>query len=158
LQRRYGDLSARSDAGHARRWWSLFRVDAADSRATRVVWADFGRRPRALVLPAGDPAVPLNTCYVVRCADECDAWALAALLNSRLASAWLNAVAEPARGGYRRYLGWTVGLLPLPTDWTRARRILAAARRADDDRLLDAALAAYRLHHSDVAALLEWRR
>ncbi|MEX2152451.1 MAG: N-6 DNA methylase [Gemmatimonadaceae bacterium] len=158
LQRRYGDLSARSDAGHARRWWSLFRVDAADSRATRVVWADFGRRPRALVLPAGDPAVPLNTCYVVRCADECDAWALAALLNSRLASAWLNAVAEPARGGYRRYLGWTVGLLPLPTDWTRARRILAAARRADDDRLLDAALAAYRLQHSDVAALLEWRR
>ena len=156
LRRRYDALAARSDAARAQRWWSLFRVDAADSSAPRVVWADFGRRPRALVLPAGDQTVPLNSCYVLRCADERDAWALAALLNSRLASAWLNALAEPARGGYRRYLAWTVGLLPIPHDWTRAREVLSAARSCTDDDLLDAVLGAYRLDHADVASLLEW--
>lgn len=156
LRRRYTDLAGRSDAARARRWWSLFRVDAADASTPRVVWADFGRRPRALVLQAGDPTVPLNTCYVLPCADERDAWAIAALLNSELAAAWLNALAEPARGGYRRYLGWTVGQLPLPRDWSRARAILTSAPR-DDDGLLDAVLASYRLKHKDVAALLAWR-
>lgn len=156
LRRRYDALIARTDAARARRWWSLFRVEAADCSAPRVVWADFGKRPRALVLPAGDPAVPLNTCYVVRCADDVDAWALAAALNSRLAASWLNALAEPARGGYRRYLAWTVGLFPLPHDWSRAREILAAARGQPDDPLLEAVLAAYRLDRNDVAALLDW--
>jgi hypothetical protein len=152
LQRRYGQLAQRSDA-RGRRWWSLFRVDAADASRARVVWADFGRRPRALVLSAGDPTVPLNTCYVLRC-DERDAWALATLLNSRLAAAWLNAIAEPARGGYRRYLGWTVAQLPLPTDWERAMAALAGARCGDDDTVLDAVLDAYRLRRSMVADLL----
>jgi len=158
LRRRYTELAARTDAARARRWWSLFRVDAADSSTSRVVWADFGKRPRAAVLPVGDPSVPLNTCYVLRCADECDAWAIAALLNSPLVAAWLNAIAEPARGGYRRYLGWTVGLLPLPFDWHRARTILSTARYADDDHLLDAALQAYRLTRDAVAPLLQWPR
>jgi hypothetical protein len=162
LQRYYGPLASRSDATGARRWWSLFRVDAADATAARVVWADFGKRPRALVLDAGDPTVPLNTCYVVRCANATDAWALAALLNSRVAAAWLNAIAEPARGGYRRYLGWTVGQLPLPAAWDRARQSLAlagmhAAGTADtqgSDALELAVLAAFGLEYSDVAPLL----
>jgi hypothetical protein len=158
LRRRYGELSARSDAARSRRWWSLFRVDAATPAHARVVWADFGKHPRALVLPPGDRTVPLNTCYVVRCADPCDAAALAALLNSRLASAWLNAVAEPARGGYRRYLAWTVGLLPLPRDWHRARHALSAVYGETDDRVLDATLEAYGLARSSVVALLEWGR
>jgi hypothetical protein len=157
LRRRYSDLTGRTDAARVRRWWSLFRVDAADTRTARVVWADFGKRPRALVLPAGDPTVPLNTCYVLPCADECDAWAIAALLNSPLAATWLNCLAEPARGGYHRYLGWTVGQLPLPRDWVRARDILSRAARESDDRLLDAVLAAYALEHRHVAALLQWR-
>jgi len=155
LRRRYGELAGRADAARTRRWWSLFRVDAADSKTSRLVWADFGRRPRALVLLAGDPTVPLNTCYVLRCADECDAWALAALLNSSLAAAWLNALAEPARGGYRRYLGWTVGQFPLPRDWERARTLLAAAPRDNDDELLLRVLDAYQLRSSHVAALIE---
>ena len=152
LHRRYGQLALRSDA-RGRRWWSLFRVDAADRARARVVWADFGRRPRALVLSPGDPTVPLNTCYVLRC-DERDAWGLATLLNSTLAAAWLNAIAEPARGGYRRYLGWTVGLLPLPADWERAMAALAGARCADEETVLDAVLDAYRLKRSAVADLL----
>ena len=36
----------------------------------RVVWADFGRALTAAVLRPGDSAVPLNTCYAVRCADR----------------------------------------------------------------------------------------
>ena len=136
LRRRYGELAGRSDAAHTKRWWSLFRVDA-ETKAARVVWAD-SAAAKALVLPADDPAVPLNSCYVLRCPNEADAWAVAVLLNSPLAAAWLNAIAEPASGGYRRYLGWTVGLLPLPTDWPRAREILAGARRLDDESLLEA--------------------
>ena len=85
----------------------------------------FGKVPRAAVLPAGDPTVPLNSCYVLSCDDVCDAYALTALLNGPLAAAWLNAIAEPARGGWHRYLAWTVSLLPLPNDWARARSLLA---------------------------------
>lgn len=158
LRRRYDDLALRSDAARAKRWWSLFRVDAADASAPRVVWADFGRRPRALMLPAGDPAVPLNTCYVVRAPNERDAVALTVLLNSPISAAWLNAIAEPARGGYRRYLGWTVALLPIPRDWPRARHILVAASGLADEALLAAALDAYALERGDVAALVEWNR
>jgi hypothetical protein len=115
------------------------------------------------VLDAGDPTVPLNSCYVTRCQNATDAHALAALLNGPIARAWLNAVAEPARGGYRRYFGWTMSLLPLPTDWQRARDLLAplgerarlGARPTEID-LLDASLAAYGLHNEEIAPLVAW--
>jgi hypothetical protein len=160
LGRHYGALAARSDASRSRRWWSLFRVDAAACDVARVVWADFGRRPRALVLPPGDPAVPLNSCYVLRAPNEADAWALAAILNSRVGAAWLNAIAEPARGGYHRYLGWTVSHLPMPRQWETVRDDLAAASlrcaggSLDEDGLDDVVLAAYGVARADVAALL----
>ena len=156
-------LSARSDLRGTRAWWSLFRTEAADGERTRVVWCDFGRCPRAAVLPAGDPTVPLNSCYVLACRDPDDALAITALLNSPLAAAWLGAIAEPARGGWHRYLAWTVALLPLPLDWPRARSILApVAERAmlheppSAPALLEAVCAAYRLKQSDVAPLLAW--
>ena len=92
-----------------------------------------------------------------------DALALTALLNSPLAAAVLNAIAEPARGGWRRYLAWTVGLLPLPRDWPRARDLLAplAARALlgnapSSDELLTAACHAYRLRRADVSPLIAW--
>jgi hypothetical protein len=74
--------------------------------------------------------VPLNTCYVARAASLEDAYALAALLNSAVAAAWLGALAEPARGGWKRYLGWTVALLPVPHDWAHARTRLAPLAQA----------------------------
>jgi hypothetical protein len=107
----------------------------------------------------------LNSCYVALCRDDDDALALTAILNSPVAEAWLSALAEPARGGYRRFLGWTMALLPLPSDWLRARdalRPLAEAVLATGDAvamrdaLLEETLAAYRLRHSDVAPLLAW--
>ncbi|MDQ2768191.1 MAG: hypothetical protein M3Y30_13665, partial [Gemmatimonadota bacterium] len=156
-------LAARSDARSGAAWWTLFRTPAASAARVRVVWADMGRTPRALLIPAGDRTVPINSCYVVPCDDPTDALALAALLNSALAAAWLHVVAEPARGGYHRYLGWTMALLPLPRDWRCARAILAplAARAIEGElpttcELLDAATRAYRLRAADVAPLIAW--
>lgn len=158
-------LRARTDLRGAGAWWMLFRTEGADCARTRVVWSDFGRAPRATLLGAGDPTVPLNSCYVVACDDRTDALALMALLNSPLAAAWLHAVAEPARGGWRRFLAWTVAIFPLPRDWTRARERLAPiAERAlagappSDDALLAAACQAYRLRRADVEPLVAWCR
>lgn len=157
------ELEARSDARGSGPWWTIFRTESAASSSPRVAWSDFGRRPRAAVLEAGDTTVLLNSCYVARCRDAGDAYTLAVLLNSPIAAAWLNALAEPARGGYRRYLGWTVSLLPLPTDWSSARdRLSPIAERAmsgsppDADTLLAAVLKAYHLRERDVEPLLLW--
>jgi hypothetical protein len=128
-----------------------------------VVWSDIGRSPRALVLPAGDPTVPLNSCYVVRAPSQNDALALCCLLNSPVAAAWLAAIAEPARGGYHRYLGWTLARLPIPRDWPRAAAMLAPLARAaiegqtlDPATLADAATRAYRVRAHAIAPLLTW--
>ncbi len=156
-------LRARTDLHGSAAWWMLFRTEGADCSRHRVVWGDLGRTPRAAFLAKGDPTVPLNSCYVLSCDDPCDALALTALLNSPPATAWLNAIAEPARGGWHRYLAWTVALLPLPTDWRRARSILApiAERALDGDvpseaDLLAAACRAYRVRTDDVAPLIAW--
>ena len=156
-------LAARADARGGRRWWTLFRTEAAACDRPRVVWSDFGRTPRAAVLEMGDRAVPLNSCYVVRCAEPIDAEAFAALLNSPVAAAWLALLAEPARGGYKRYLGWTVARLPIPRQWESAREVLAPltrrARRGDvpgAQEMIDAVAKAYRIRLSDIDPLLTW--
>jgi hypothetical protein len=158
-------LTARSDGRGRGCWWTLFRTEGARSDCARVVWADFGRVPRAAVLHVGDQTVPLNSCYVARCPTLGDAHALCALLNSPLAAAWLSILAEPARGGFRRYLGWTMALLPVPRDWTKARCLLSplavrasASGTVGADELLDAALQAYGLESRDVEPLLTWVR
>jgi hypothetical protein len=156
-------LESRADAARSPRWWSLFRTDAARSHLPRVVWSDIGKSPRALVLVPGDTTVPINSCYVARTPSLDDAYALAALLNSPVAAAWLATIAEPARGGYHRYLGWTLARLPIPLDWPRAVSILAPlAREALDGEipdaatLTDAAIRAYRVRSVDVEPLLTW--
>lgn len=158
-------LEQRADCRGRGRWWTLFRTEAARVDRPRVVWGDIGRAPRAIVLARGDVTVPLNSCYVVPARSDDDAHALAALLNSRLALAWLMALAEPARGGYRRFLGWTCARLPVPADWPRARSALAPLGRAaaggvppDDDALDDVLLRAYGIARDDVEALLAWAR
>ncbi len=156
-------LSRRSDARSHGPWWSLFRTAGAGTELARVVWADVGRTPRALVLAPHDRTVALNSCYVLPCRDPRDAHTFAALLNSPLIAAWLALIAEPARGGYRRFLAWTIALLPTPHAWSNARDILAPlAQRAqhghepDSGELLDATLRAYRLRYSDIEPLLQW--
>jgi hypothetical protein len=156
-------LAARADARSSERWWALFRTDAANCERPRVVWSDISRVPRALVLPAGDPTVPLNSCYVARASNDDEALAIAALLNSPVAAAWLGVLAEPARGGYRRYLGWTLARFPLPRDWPRAVKLLAPAGHAAlsgdapaPTALLTLAARAYHLRPADLAPLLTW--
>lgn len=155
-------LESRTDS-RGERWWSLFRTEAARTDRPRVVWNDIGRRPRALVLPAGDPVVPLNSCYVVRARCDDDAHALAALLNSDIAAAWLGAIAEPARGGYRRFLGWTCARLPIPRVGSHAWATLAAiGRRAaggtppEAGALSAAVCEAFDLPHAALSPLLAW--
>jgi hypothetical protein len=163
MQRWRPRLEARRDARHRQPWWALFRTEAARPDAPRLVWADFGRSLRTRVLERGDPTVPLNTCYVLRTATLEDAFALDALLGSPLAAAWLDAIAEPARGGWRRYLGWTVAALPVPNDWVRARTLLAplGRRRAHGDppspaEHLAVVASAYRLAPASLGGLIAW--
>lgn len=118
-------LELRRDARARQPWWTLFRTEAARYESTRLVWADLGRSLRTTILPAGDPTVPLNTCYVLRTASFADACALNTLLTSPVAAAWLDVIAEPARGGWRRFLGWTVAALPVPANWDSVRASLA---------------------------------
>jgi hypothetical protein len=157
-------LERRRDAQRTQPWWTLFRTDAARPDTPRLVWADFGRTLRTRVLERGDPTVPLNTCYVMRTPTLDDAFALDALLASPLAGAWLDAIAEPARGGWRRFLGWTVAALPVPDDWVRARSLLAplGRRRAigdppSPDEHLAVVASAYRLDPHTVAPLVAWQ-
>ncbi|HET9426059.1 MAG TPA: DNA methyltransferase [Gemmatimonadaceae bacterium] len=157
-------LAARTDARRSVRWWSLFRTEGAVHDMARVVWADIGLAMRATVLRAGDRTVPLNTCYVLRCPGETDALALATVLNSPLATAWLSVIAEPARGGYRRYLGWTMALFPLPARWDECRESLARiGHRAmlgtgsmSMHEALDAVVSAYGLRRRDLDPLMAW--
>ncbi len=158
-----GRLERRADARHTRYWWSLFRTDAAAHDTPRVVWADLGLTPRASMLEAGDPTIPINSCYALRCTSEQDALALTTLLNSPLMIAWLAALAEPARGGYHRYMSWTLALMPLPTNWTRARDVLAPlARRAragesvSAEELTDVTCWCHGIQATTVAPLLAW--
>lgn len=164
-------LQTRRDARRAQPWWTLFRTEAARFDLPRLVWADIARTMRCTVLHAGDPTVPLNSCYVMRLSSLDDAYALQALLSSSIANAWLSVLAEPARGGFRRFLGWTVAALPVPADWPRAVRLLKpfgeALTREDSNACgnvttiaaLDAAvLQAFQLPASLVTPLLEWSR
>jgi len=155
-------LLARTDLRPKEPWWTLFRTELLAADSWRVVWADIGRTLRATVLPPHSSAVPLNSCYGVRFDDPVDAHTLAALLNAPTTTAWLSLVAEPARGGYHRFMAWTVVALPLP-DWPRARQLLAPiaarARRGDAVDIAElhrATLDTYQIQHSDVAPLLEW--
>ena len=110
--------------------WQLFRLGLGLA-PTRVVWPDLARRLQASV-PTPN-TVPLNTVYgiVTRTVDE--AWALAALFNSRWYTALAGLRADPARGGFRRFNARVVRQLPLPpasrpiwaelARWGRARDV-----------------------------------
>ncbi len=155
-------LEARRDARSQTPWWSLFRTEAARHEVARLVWADIGKTLRTRVLPAGDPTVPLNSCYVLRTPALDDAFALNALLTAPVCRAWLDCLAEPARGGFRRYLGWTVASLPLPPDWPTARAALAdVGRRLDHGQLspdehTDLVADAYGIPVTRLQPLLDW--
>ena len=113
--------------------WQLFRT-ALGLATHRVIWADLGKRLAAVVPPRD--AVPLNTTYGIATRDEADASALAALLNSRWITALARLVADPARGGFRRFNARVVGGLPIPpigsAAWQQLARCGSVCAPADD--------------------------
>lgn len=113
--------------------WQLFRT-ALGCSAHRVVWADLSRRIGAVVPPPD--VVPLNTVYGIATRTGTDAAALAALLNCRWHTALARLVADPARGGFRRFNARVVGGLPLPRQespvWAELARRGARREEADD--------------------------
>jgi hypothetical protein len=156
-------LESRRDARSRQPWWTLFRTEAARFESTRLVWADLGRSLRTTILPPGDPTVPLNTCYVLRTSSFADACALNTLLTSPVAAAWLDVIAEPARGGWRRFLGWTVAALPVPANWDAARGPLAnfwklqqSGPAPSPEQHVAVVAAAYDLPMQSLLPLLNW--
>jgi hypothetical protein len=91
--------------------WQLFRTALGFARH-RVVWPDLGRRLAAAV-PAAE-LVPLNTVYGIATRDAAEAAALAALFNTRWLTALARLVADPARGGFRRFNARVIRGLPVP--------------------------------------------
>ena len=159
------ELEARTDSVRGSRWWSVFRTESADATLARVVWSDISRVPRATVLEPGDETLALNTCYAIAAPTMDDALTFAAILNSAPAAAWLCALAEPARGGYRRFLGWTLARFPIPADWERAVALLAPLARAaragnppDAATLALAVAHAYHVRLSRLEPLVTWTR
>ncbi|MGE5801795.1 MAG: Eco57I restriction-modification methylase domain-containing protein [Gemmatimonadota bacterium] len=113
--------------------WQLFRT-ALGCAVHRVVWADLGRRLGAVVPPA--EVVPLNTVYGIVTRTAADAAALAALFNCRWHSALARLVADPARGGFRRFNARVIGGLPIPPNdsavWPELANCGARCEPADD--------------------------
>ena len=113
--------------------WQLFRTGLGFARH-RVVWPDLSRRLAAAV-PAPE-LVPLNTAYGIATRDAADAAALAALFNSRWLTALARLVADPARGGFRRFNAHVVRGLPIPRSgspvWDELARRGERCEPADD--------------------------
>ena len=113
--------------------WQLFRT-ALGLAAHRVVWPDLGRRLAAVVPPPD--VVPLNTVYGIATREPADAAALATLFNSRWLTALARLVADPARGGFRRFNARVVGGLPIPPHespvWAELARRGGRCEPADD--------------------------
>ena len=113
--------------------WQLFRT-ALGCAVHRVVWPDMGRRLTAAV-PSAD-VVPLNTIYGIATRDATDAAALAALFNSSWLTALARLVADPARGGFRRFNARVVAGLPVPATpspvWAELARRGQRCEPADD--------------------------
>lgn len=113
--------------------WQLFRTGLAFA-PHRVIWPDLGRRLSAAV-PSPD-GIPLNTVYGIATRDSAEAAALAALFNSCWLTALARLVADPARGGFRRFNARVVRGLPVPATgsavWTELARRGHRCESADD--------------------------
>ncbi len=116
--------------------WTLFRVRTA-SAGWRVVWPDIARRPTAAVLDPENRAVPLNTCYVVCVPDREAAVTVAATLNSTWAHALVRALADEARGGYRRHNAAVIGRMPVPLPGRARRAVVRLGTRAQETGHVD---------------------
>ncbi len=119
--------------------WTLFRTGSALAPC-RVVWSDLARQLHAAALlpPAADGIVPLNSCYLVAVERPEEAGALAAWLNCSWLRALARLEADPAGSGYARFNARVVGALPCPETIfadPRLARAGATLSQADLDEL-----------------------
>jgi hypothetical protein len=113
--RKHADrLRDRSDHVPVLPLWQIFRAKP-ELLEPKVVWPDIAPELRAEVVPRD--VIPLNTTYVIPCADDVAAWKVAALLNSEPVRAYAWALAERARGGFRRHFAWVIRMLPVPRNF-----------------------------------------
>jgi hypothetical protein len=114
----------------------------------KVVWKDLSRGLAAAVV--GDeeevggtrlPLIPNQTLYAIDCASYDEAHAIAAILNSKVATALLLTVTERAKDAHQRYFGRTVATLPwcmTARDQDRLSRLSRMAHRGENiDEELD---------------------
>jgi hypothetical protein len=130
-------LRSRADY-HGGAAWQLFRTGLGLA-CHRVVWPDMGKRLAAAVPEAA--VVPLNTVYGIATRQASDAAALAALFNTRWLTALARLVADPARGGFRRFNARVVRGLPIPPAGSPVWEQLAqcgSRREPADDLVADA--------------------
>ncbi len=104
-------LQKRSDFQPDAPIWQLFRTSNALTQP-RVVWRDMSVELEAATTSPN--CIPLNTVYFIPCADPIRAHALMNLLNSDPIRAIAFAIAERARGGWRRHFAWVIRMLPIP--------------------------------------------
>lgn len=123
-------LQTRSDFHQDSPIWQLFRTTNA-LQSPRVVWRDMSVELEAAVTPAD--CIPLNTVYFIPCTDTIRAHALMNLLNSEPIRAIAFAIAERARGGWRRHFAWVIRMLPIPETFIDC----LLADLADNDSLPD---------------------
>lgn len=114
-------LKHRSDWNTGMPVWTIFRVD--DTKLVdKVAWRRLSKKMEALYLPKDyrDRAlgvrrlIPIQTVYLIPTPRRKNAYILSALLNSLPIRSYIMSFAEKASGSFFEYVGWIVGLVPLP--------------------------------------------
>lgn len=163
------ELAERADHRPGMKPWEIFRLNRG-LHGPKVVWRDMGPMLEAAV--ADSESIPLNTVYFIGAKDSERAQVLAAVLNSAPLRGVARAVAERARGGWRRHLAWVMRLLPLPASlahWltgegptvdraaTRLVKVVTSEPGPAESGLVDACVAdCFELDSSELAALRDW--
>ncbi len=104
-------LQQRSDFDRRGPLWQLFRV-RDDTQAPKVAWRDMSVLLDPVVVAAD--FVPMNTVYYAPFDDPAAAAGFARWMASIPVRAVAYALAERARGGWRRHFAWVVRMLPVP--------------------------------------------
>lgn len=97
--------------------WQLFRV-RADTCAPKVAWRDMSVLLEPVLV--GEGPVAANTVYYVPFEQAEAAAGFARWMRTPVVRACAYAIAEHARGGWRRHFAWVVRMLPIPAlhfDW-----------------------------------------
>lgn len=150
-------LEERADFNASRPLWQLFRLKEGLVKP-KVVWRDLS--PRLEAAPATAEAIPLNTVYFLPFETGDRAREMAAFLNSEPVRSFAHALAERARGGWRRHFAWVIRMLPVPEDFVVAlgdssRPFQSGGEEAK--READWVAGAFQLDASAVGTLREWR-